>query len=119
MTKPTDIVRRYIKAFDQRDMATARTLVHDGFTFTGAIMTANGADEFFAMVAKMPDGTKTITRRMLADGDNVVHEFFFELPGPADISVPMCEIFDVDGDRIAACNLYFDTAKFPQADAAE
>lgn len=118
MTNSTDIVRRYIEAFDKRDMATARALLRDDFKFTGAIMTANGADQFFEMVAGMPDGTRTVTRRMLADGDSVVHEFFFELPGAAGVSVPMCEIFDVADGKIAACNLYFDTAKFPQAEEA-
>ncbi len=119
MTKQTDIVRAYLKAFDDRDMATARSLVRDDFKFAGAIMTANSADEFFAMVSNMPAGTKMVTKRMLADGNHVVHEFDFVFSAPSGVSVPMCEIIDLDGEKITAINLYFDTAKFPQAEAAE
>ena len=95
-------------------MSSVRALLADDFKFEGPLMRANSADEFFQQLENFPFEAKTTTRSLIADGNQVVHVFDFNITAPVRADIPMCELFEIGDDKIAASRLFYDSAKFPK-----
>jgi hypothetical protein len=104
----------YLNAFWSGDLATARRLVVENFSFAGPFLQVEGKEAFFAAAA----GLQPIVRgyRMLRqweDGEDVCsfYEFAVETPTGRG-SVRTAEWNQVRRDRLVSARLVFDTAAF-------
>ena len=113
-TRAAEVVNAYLAAFWMGDVAQARRLVADDFSFRGPLAQADDKETFFASAAPLvPIVRGYRPLRQWEDGDEVctVYECQLETPVGAG-SVLVSEWNTVRAGRVAAARLMFDTAAF-------
>lgn len=101
----------YAAATDQ-DATALRSLLTDNFTFTSPIGTFDNPDDYVNHLVGF--GGWVDNSRYIAEGDQVVHLSIYHMTSPGQATIPMCDIFTFEGDRIAAQELFTDISLFPQ-----
>jgi hypothetical protein len=106
------LVDAYYEHWGRGDFAGLRGILADTFRFRGALDQADGPEAFIELIqrnAPMFGEVGFEDVRRVVDGPRAVNLYTFRA-GPAE--VPMAEAFEVEGDKIARVDLYFDPARF-------
>jgi limonene-1,2-epoxide hydrolase len=110
---PKTVVLNYLKAFEQNDFKTARTLVHDDVSFQGPIRKFDGGDQFVEALQRMAPMLKEIhVRKIFADGEDVSVVYDFVTTNPAIGSSPTAELCRVVDGKIKSTLLIFDARPY-------
>jgi hypothetical protein len=112
------LVDQYYERWGRGDFAGLREILDDGFTFRGAMDSADSPDDFVELIGRNAPMFGEVTFedvRRVVDGDRAVNLYTF-VAGPAH--VPMAEAFEIRGDRIARIDLVFNPAAFRPSDNA-
>jgi len=114
MASVAQVVNAYLAAFCAGDLAQARGLMAEDFSFRGPLAQADTKDTFFANVAPLAPlmrGYRLL--RQWADGDDVCSVYEFKLATPVGAgSVLVSEWNTVRDGRLASSRLIFDSAAF-------
>ena len=103
-----NVVDRYFSALQAKDFATVRTLLHDDVTFTGALGTTDGAEEYISGLTQMMANMTGMERRVVfAEGENVCQIYDLILATPA-VTLPIAQWITVRDGRIAMLQVFFD-----------
>ncbi len=106
----TTLDRFYAAATDQ-DATVLRSLLTDDFTFKSPIGAFDNPDDYVAHLVSF--GGWVGDSRYIAEGDRVAHLCVYHMTSPGEATIPMCDIFTFEGERIAAQELFTDTRQFP------
>lgn len=102
-----EVIEAYYRAFSAHDGDGIRAMITDDFTFRGPMMQFDNAETYVQAMTGMQIPGSPTGSSFIVDGDRVAHVFEWEIPGASQI--PMCEVITIDGDKIAAIQLYFDS----------
>ncbi|MGH1343570.1 MAG: NAD(P)H-dependent oxidoreductase [Nannocystales bacterium] len=125
MTEPTDIrayyastmakapaaVMQWYLTLNLRDSEGLRATMTSDFTFHSPLGDFDSPQGYVDMVGKF--GGWVETKRLVIEGDTVVHEFVYHMTDPGSADIPTLEIFDMRGELICASNVYNNPADFP------
>ena len=89
-----------------KDVKQIRSALTDDFTFTGPIGDHDNPDAFAQSLLAF-DGAVTESR-IIAEGDNVVHLYVLDVGA----KIPMCDVIEFRGDKLASMVLYTDSKLF-------
>jgi len=108
-----EVFRQYLDRFTAGDLAGARDLLAEDFSFHGPMLRSDGRDAFLEAssgLGPIVRGNKML--RQWEDGEEVcsVYEFKVETPAGAG-SIPMTEWVRVRDGRLVSARLIFDTAE--------
>jgi hypothetical protein len=113
MANPAEIVGKYFDLFATQRYAESRAYLADRFSFRGPIDTFDNPDDFINAVSRLAPITKGIyKRKAFADGPDVCVIYDFECGPPLDTTVPITELFHVEGDKIISIEIMFDPRPF-------
>ena len=103
---------RFYGAATDQDGEVLRSLLTDGFTFKSPLVSFDNPDDY---VAHLVGFCGSISEsRFIAEGDRVAHTFMLNTRFPdGEATIPMCDIFTFDGDRIREQELFTDASRFP------
>ncbi|WP_337660385.1 nuclear transport factor 2 family protein [Anderseniella sp. Alg231-50] len=106
--------KKTLEAFYQgatvKDAAQIRSALTDDFTFDGPIGAHDNPDAFVQSLLEF-DGAVTGSR-MIAEGDNLVHLYTLDI----GVKIPMCDVIEFRGDKLASMVLYTDSKLFEPGD---
>lgn len=107
-----DVVDRYFKAWTSKDFATARRLLKDDLEFKGPIDTFHRADDYAQAIERLAGIVKEArVRKTFVDGAEVMLIYDMVTNTPAG-TAPIAEWYRVEGDKIAAIQVFFDARPF-------
>lgn len=118
MATPREIVSAYYAAFDRHDFAAARQLMHDGFQFSGPMMQAGSPEELFAQMQAFQCEFQNRILQMAESGNTVAVLSECTFTKPFEATIRMSEWFSVEGGKIAASTLVYDTRQMPAPSGA-
>ncbi len=114
MSKSTELIQQYNENFQSKDIDKVRTLLHDEFTFTGPMMQFGNPDEFANAMREWGFDCRNENVQFVSEGNNVVQIFDWIVTAPFQVTISMCECFEIKDDKILSSKLFFDTAKMPK-----
>ena len=53
------------------------------------------------------------TSRLIVDGNHVAHAFTYHMTAPGTADIPMCEVFELEDEKIISSRAYNNPADFP------
>jgi limonene-1,2-epoxide hydrolase len=98
-----ELVSSFIKALNEDDFATARSYVHDNFSFDGVLGTRNSADAYFKDMEKMH--FKYDIKKIFTDGDDVCLLYDINMQGT---TIFTCGWYKVHHGKIQSLKVVFD-----------
>jgi limonene-1,2-epoxide hydrolase len=111
--------RAFISACERKDWDTIRASLHPAVVYHNIPMpVVKGVDASIAVLKQFMDDALHISFEIIAIAEDsqgrVLHERLdkFTLPGGKQISLPVCGVFDYDGDKIIGWRDYFDLGDF-------
>lgn len=106
----TDVVQNYSRALEDRDFATARTLLADDLVFEGPLDKFERADDYMTAIRGLYGMVKGVEHQAtITEGDAVA--VFYVLDTPM-ARAPVAEWYTVRGDKIVQLRAYFDARPF-------
>lgn len=115
MTQAKQIVEAYYAAFEKKDLALARTILHDEFTFDGPMMQASSADDMMDKMKQFDCEYSSTIHQIIADGEHVAVNLTCEMGSPDAVSLDMSEWFTVRDGKVLSSKLFFDPTKMAAA----
>ena len=109
-----ETLSRFYAAATEQDAMTLRSLLTDDFKFTGPIGTFDNPDDYVDHLVGF--GGWVSDSRFIAEGDRVAHLCIYHMTSPGTATIPLCDIFTFDGNRLQAQELFTDTRLFPSAE---
>ena len=107
---PADVVHSYSRALDNRDFATARTLLADDLLFEGPIDKFERADDYMKAISGLYGMVKGVDHQAtIAEGDAVAVFYLLDTPMAR---APVAEWYMVRGGKIVQLRAYFDARPF-------
>lgn len=113
MTTPLDTVQAFYTAFAEKNWDKLHSLLSDDFSFRGSMASFDSPDAFIEAMRALPFEGQPEASRFIASGDQVVHSFVWNMTQPTQTSIHMCEVFEVEGDKVRRSDLYYDSAAMP------
>lgn len=113
MATSLDIVRNYYAAFDRHDFATARSLMHDRFRFSGPMMEASSPEDLFAQMQAFDCAFQNHIVHIIDGGNTVGVLFDCAFSQPFTATLRMSEWFTIEDGKIASATLLYDTRQMP------
>ena len=122
MSDATSIARDYLDAWNRRDWARYRDVLHPEYTFTGGDGQTQKGPEAGMAVGQMfatafPDG-KIDIQKITASGDTAIAEFTGRgthtgdlmgiAPTGRQMTIPVCEVYELRDGKIYAERQYMD-----------
>jgi len=122
MSDPSAIAREYTDAWNRRDWAALRELLHPQYTYTGGDGQQQKGPEAGLAIGQMfangfPDGRMDV-QRIHADGDIAIVEFMGRgthkgdlmgiAPTGRQVSMPVCSVIEIRDGKIYAEREYMD-----------
>ena len=108
-----EIAEAYLNAFNTKDHATMRSLVHDDFSFHGPLMQHDSADSFFAAMQGMGDMFAGLQLHGTAqDGDWVGSYYIFKSTVPGLEETHTSEWFNIIDGKIKTSYVVYDATKW-------
>jgi limonene-1,2-epoxide hydrolase len=98
-----ELVSSFIKALNEEDFETARSYVHDDFSFDGVLGKRNGADAYFKDMEKMR--FKYDIKKTFTDGNDVCLLYDINMQGT---TIFTCGWYKVQNDKIQSLKVVFD-----------
>jgi limonene-1,2-epoxide hydrolase len=98
-----ELVSSFIKALNEEDFATARSYVHDNFSFDGVLGARDSADAYFKDMEKMR--FKYDIKKIFTDGDDVCLLYDINMQGT---SIFTCGWYKVQRGKIQSLKVVFD-----------
>lgn len=89
-----------------KDAEQIRSALTDDFTFDGPIGTHDNPETFVQSLLNF-DGSVTQSK-MIAEGDSLVHTYVLDVGA----KIPMCDVIEFRGDKLASMVLYADSKLF-------
>ncbi len=115
MTSPVDIVKRMNQAFEAKDTASAKTLLHPQYKFKGPMMEMNSPEEVLGFMQACPFACHSENISIMAEGNRVAQTFDWVSTAPVAFRIRMCSIAQIGDGKIKSEEMFYDTAKFPKA----
>jgi ketosteroid isomerase-like protein len=114
MSKQIETVKALNHAFTVKDAQAFRALLHDQYTFRGAMMNMDSPDEAAGMLANCPFKASHQNAQFHEAGDTVVQTFDWVVTEPIQETIRMCSVITFRDGKIFHEELFYDTAKFPE-----
>lgn len=118
MTDVKEIAKRAHTAWETKDEATMRTLVHDDYCFKGPMQEFKGPDAYIDCMMNFPFEGRNENVQIIAEGNKVVYASDWIVTAPFSQTIPMVMVMEFKDGKLKNENLFFDTALFPAAMAA-
>jgi len=110
----TDIVKRFSKAFFEKNLEIVKELVAENYRFKGPMMEMNSGEELIGFIETMPMEATEISSTYIEQGNQVIKICNFDFTTPPIGPQDMCEIFTIEDGKILKSQLFYDTAPFPK-----
>jgi ketosteroid isomerase-like protein len=114
MSQATEIVKKMNLAFETKDQAAMRALLHPQYTFRGSLMSMNSPKEAVEFLGQCPFKGKSKNIQFYEAGDTVVQTFDWEVTEPFQSTIRMCDVIKLKDGKAISEELFYDSAKFPK-----
>jgi len=114
MSQEIEVVKKLHRAFETKDAAAFRALLHEKYTFRGPMMEINGPEEAEQMLAHCPAKGKNENLQFYVAGDHVIQTFDWVIGEPVPSTIRMCSVITLRDGKVFAEELFYDSARFPQ-----
>ena len=109
MATAGDVVKQFYDAAIARDLAKARTCLHDDLVFVGLFETYRNADDYIAAFTGLLQVTVRLdVKTIIAEGDEAAVFFELETRAPAEGVVLVAEWHKIKNGKIAHVESAFD-----------
>ena len=113
MATAGDVVKQFYDAAIARDLAKARTCLHDDLVFVGLFETYRNADDYIAAFTGLLQVTVRLdVKTIIAEGDEAAVFFELETRAPAEGVVLVAEWHKIRNGKIAHVESAFDGRPF-------
>ena len=106
-------VSNFYEAFGTQNWTKLRSLITDNFSFRGSMASFDNPDDFISAMSQLPFEGHPENSKFTADGSRVAHSFVWKMTSPTITDIHMCEVFEVEGDKVRSSELYYDSAAMP------
>lgn len=113
-----EIVKRFSKAFFDKDIDTVKEIVAENYRFKGPMMEMNSREELIDFIQNMPMQASEVKSDYIEQGNQVVKVCTCDFSAPPIGPQDLCEVFTVEDGKIVGNKLFYDTAKFPKPEEA-
>ncbi len=114
MPDAIDIVKRLANAFETKDQAAFRSLLHPKYTFKGPLMALQSRDEAVEFLANCPFKAKSENVQLFVAGNTVTQLFDWVVKEPFQGRIRMCDVITLKDGQVFSEELFYDSAKFPK-----
>jgi hypothetical protein len=112
MTPIVDIVKQYEAAWDNKNEAAYKALLHPSYMFKGPVM-SYGPEEAVTMMKMCPMKAHYANCVFMTEGNRVAHMFDWVIEAPFQKTMRMAAFYMVENNQIRSHELFYDTAAFP------
>lgn len=113
MSNNVEAVKKMAMAWDNKDEATLRSLLHDDYKGVCPDMEMNSADDCVAFMKECPFEGSSANLEIISEGDKVVQAFDWVVTAPFQATIPMIEVLYFESGKVKSSRMYYDTALFP------
>ncbi len=114
MSQAIEIVKKLNKAFETKDKAAFRSLLHPKYTFRGSLMAMSSPEEAVEFLGNCPFKAKSENVQFYVAGDMVVQTFDWVVKEPFQGIIRMCDVIALKDGKVFSEELFYDSAKFPK-----
>lgn len=114
MPDAVDIVKKLNTAFETKDQAALRSLLHPKYTFKGSLMALGSRDEAVEFLANCPFKAKSENVQLFVAGNTVTQLFDWVVKEPFQGTIRMCDVITLTDGQVLSEELFYDSAKFPK-----
>jgi len=118
MTDVKELAKQAHNAWDTKNEASMRALLHDDYHFKGPTQELKGSDACIDCMMNFPFEGRNENVQMISEGNKVVCISDWVVTSPFSQTIPMVMVMEFQEGKLKNENLFFDTAKFPAAMAA-
>lgn len=108
----TEIVKRFGRAFFEKDIDAINSIVAENYWFKGPMMDINSREELVDFIRSMPMEGEEIQADYIEQNDKVVKVYTCDFSVPPVGCQELCELFTITDGKIAGNQLFYDTAKW-------
>lgn len=115
MLDTKQLSEKVMKAWDEKDEASMRELLHPDYVCTDPMTTTRGIDNTIEKMREFKFESDLKIRNCICEGDMVVIEGDWLVSAPMKAEVPLSTTMRFENGRLKEKYIYFDTAKLAQA----
>ncbi len=108
------VVEAFFEAINTGDMEKAKSFMSDNHRYTGPMFSTDNPEDYFRKLMNFGMEFAVETQDLIAYEKSVTHVSILKVLSPVQASIPCCEVFDLEGGKIARQRFFFDTALFPK-----
>jgi ketosteroid isomerase-like protein len=113
MSKLIDVAKQMTEAWVQKDETAFRACLHPNYSFRGPMMEMKSANEAVEFMKRCPFESTSENCEVVVEGKTLVHVFDWNVTAPFQVTIPMVEVMEFEGEKVKRSRLYFDSALFP------
>lgn len=113
MSDLIEIVKQITTAWQNKDEAAIRSLLHEDYHFKGPMMEMHGIEACIKFMHTCQYESSNKNCEAIVEGDKLVHIFDWEVTAPFQATIPMVEILEFVNGKVKNSRMFFDTAQFP------
>ncbi len=113
MANAAEIVKKLNTAWENKDEAAMRLLLHPDYHFKGPMMEMT-TEEVIGFMHTCPFECNNQNSEIISEGNKVVQVFDWHITAPFQATIPMVEVLEIEGNKVKKARLFFDTALFPE-----
>lgn len=118
MTDVKELAKQAHDAWDAKNEAALRALLHDDYHFKGPMQELKGPDACINCMMNFPFEGKNENVQVISEGNKVVVASDWVVTAPFSQTIPMVMVMEFKDGKLKNENLFFDTALMPAAMAA-
>ncbi|WP_298892365.1 nuclear transport factor 2 family protein [uncultured Psychroserpens sp.] len=112
--KSLDIVEGFFKAINTGDFDKAKSFMANNHEYVGPMFSTKNPEDYFEKLKAFEMEFAVETQDMLVGENGLTHRSLLKVLNPVQATIPCCEVFIVDNNKITHQYFYFDTALFPK-----
>ena len=114
MSDAIEIVKKLNNAFETKDQAAFRSLLHPKYTFRGSLMALQSPEEAVQFLANCPFKAKSENVQFFVADNTVTQIFDWVVKEPFQGIIRMCDVIALKDGKVFSEELFYDSAKFPK-----
>jgi len=114
--QPIEVVQGFFEAINEGDMAKARSFMADSHQYSGPMFSTENPEDYFKALGNFEMQFEVETQDLIATDDYVTHISILKVVAPVQASIPCCEVFNIENEKIVRQRFFFDTALFPKSE---
>ncbi len=107
------VVKKFFQAINDGDMGKARSFMAENHRYEGPMFSTHNPDEYFESLKNFEMEFAVETLDLMGYEKSVTHLSMLKVLAPVEATIPCCEVFEIENDKIVRQRFFFDTKLFP------